>query len=341
MINAMTKELELRKNLLSKVDTIYLGGGTPSLLSEIELKTLFNAIHTQFVILGTTEITLEANPDDITVDTLQLWKSAGINRLSIGCQTFDNACLERLNRIHKSETSIDAFHLARAHGFSNISIDLMFGLPGQTAELWEADLNFACTLRPEHISAYGLTIESKTVFGHQMQKGLLTVPNEFKQAEYYETMMNTLEANGYEQYEISNFCLPNFLSKHNSSYWEQEKYLGIGPSAHSFDGANRMWNHSNNMSYIKAIENGVSAYFSETLTLVDRTHEYLLTSIRTKRGISVSKLIKEFNYPINKLNEVQELLTSNNWAILENGQIKLTKSGKLLADEITLKFFLY
>ena len=337
----MIKELEIRKSFLPKVDTIYIGGGTPSLLTKEELESLFNEIHAHYSIPSEIEITLEANPDDITTNTLEIWRSVGINRLSIGCQTFDNECLAKLNRIHQSETSVASFQLAREKGFNNISIDLMFGLPGQTSIIWENDLKIACSLRPEHISAYGLTIENKTVFGNQFQKGLLVVPNENEQAEYYEKMMLVLEENGYEQYEISNFCLPQHPSKHNSSYWEQETYLGIGPSAHSFDGEQRMWNHSNNILYIKGVESTGTAYTSETLSVTDRTHEYILTTLRTKKGTNINKLITEFNYPLKKLNEISSVLLNNGWINTDNGQIKLTKSGKLLADEITLKFFLY
>lgn len=341
MINAMGEEIALRKDHLTHVDTLYFGGGTPSLLSSSELRTLFHQLHTHFTLSNTIEITLEANPDDITTENLLLWKSLGINRLSIGCQTFDDETLFRLNRIHKAETSLAAFDLARKNGFDNISIDLMFGLPGQTEELWQQDLQRACSLRPEHISAYGLTIEPKTVFGSQVAKGTLIVPSENTQANFYETMMTTLELQGYDQYEISNFCLPGFPSRHNSSYWEQEIYLGIGPSAHSFDGERRMWNPSNNMAYIKAIEEGKVAYSTEVLSTVDRTHEYILTAIRTKKGLSLSKLINQFQYPKIKLLETVQLMQKFDWITQSDDEIHLTASGKLLADEITLKFFLH
>ncbi len=341
MIEAMSQELAQRKDFLNTVNTIYFGGGTPSLLSEPELSSIFKALHTHFSIASGIEITLETNPDDITRENLMLWQSLGINRLSIGCQTFDDTILKKLNRIHESKTSIDSFELARTNGFNNISIDLMFGLPGQTEELWLKDLEIACSLSPEHISTYGLTIESKTVFGHQVAKGLLAIPSEHIQANCYEQLMDTLEQNGYEQYEISNFCLPGFESKHNSSYWEQEIYLGIGPSAHSFDGECRMWNHSNNISYIKAIEEGLTAYSFERLNPENRIHEYILTALRTKKGINIDKLIHQLNYPEKKLQEIITLLRKNNWIKPTNDQIQLTPSGKLLADEITLKFFLH
>lgn len=341
MITALSQELVQRKDFLTKVDTVYFGGGTPSLLSKSELSSIFNILHTHFNLSLGLEITLETNPDDINTENLIVWRALGINRLSIGCQTFDDTILKKLNRIHQAKTSIDTFELARAYGFNNISIDLMFGLPGQTEDLWNKDLEIACTLNPEHISAYGLTIESKTVFGHQVAKGLLTIPNENTQANCYEHMMSILEQKGYEQYEISNFCLPGFESKHNSSYWEQEIYLGIGPSAHSFDGECRMWNHSNNISYIKAIEQGEMAYSFERLSREDRTHEYILTALRTKKGINTEKLIHQLNYPEKKLTEIITLLRKNQWIKPTNDQIQLTPSGKLLADEITLKFFLH
>jgi len=340
MIHAIGKELALRKDFLSQIDTLYFGGGTPSLLSESELASIFQHLHAHYVIAETIEITLEANPDDISVQNLKLWRTFGINRLSIGCQTFDDETLSRLNRIHRADHSLKAFALAREHGFDNLSIDLMFGLPGQTHELWEQDLKIACALRPEHISAYGLTIEPKTVFGNQAEKGLLNVPNENTQAEYYEKMMEVLNTEGYDQYEISNFSLPGLHSQHNSSYWEQEKYLGIGPSAHSFDGEHRMWNPSNNKSYMKAVEAGELAYTIEVLSNHDRIHEYILTALRTKKGLSTQKLVQQLAYPKQKLDETVQLLQKFDWIHQSNDQIFLTQSGKLLADEITLKFFL-
>ncbi|MDB5274526.1 MAG: hemN [Chitinophagaceae bacterium] len=340
MVHALVEELKQRKNFLTTIDTIYFGGGTPSVLSNEELILIFSVLHDHYSISSLTEITLEANPDDINDANLSLWLSCGINRLSIGCQTFDDAILTQLNRVHRSVDSMNAFQLARDKGFNNISIDLMFGLPDQDVKQWTKDLEMACSLKPEHISAYGLTIEDNTVFGSLAKKGRLSVPGEEQQASYYEQMMQTLLEKGYEQYEISNFSLPSYKSKHNSSYWNQEKYLGIGPSAHSFDGENRMWNDSNNMTYIKKIESGQIAYSTEALSSMDRTNEYILTAIRTKEGIDVQRLIHEFNYPTDQLNEILRLLTPNGWIEETQEQIFLTTSGKLLADEITLKFFL-
>jgi oxygen-independent coproporphyrinogen-3 oxidase len=340
MIDAMVQELGLRKDFFPSVDTVYFGGGTPSVLSKEELTLILSTVHQYYKISDHAEITLEANPDDIHESNLSLWYSLGINRLSIGCQTFDDEILLQLNRIHKSSTSINAFQLARDKGFDNISIDLMFGLPHQTEEIWTRDLEIAASLQPEHISAYGLTIEENTVFGRLFKRGGLTVPGEEEQALYYEQMMKVLQEKGYVQYEISNFCLPGYTSKHNSSYWKQEKYLGIGPSAHSFDGQNRMWNDSNNMTYIKKITSGKFAYTIENLSATDRTNEYILTSIRTKEGLDLHKLIHEFNYPEDKINEIRLLLYENGWIEQAGDQISLTRAGKLLADEITLKFFL-
>lgn len=341
MVSAIVKELILRKDFFTlPIDTIYLGGGTPSVLSKEELSLIFSCIRENYLLSDHAEITLEANPDDIQESNLSLWQSLGINRLSIGCQTFDDAILTQLNRVHRSKDSIEAFHLARSKGFFNISIDLMFGLPTQTEQQWLADLEFAVTLRPEHISAYGLTIEDRTVFGNLFKKGRLIVPGEEQQALYYEQMMKMLESKGYVQYEISNFCLPGCKSKHNSSYWNQERYLGIGPSAHSFDGQNRMWNDANNITYLKKIESGNLAYTLESLSAKDRTNEYIMTSIRTKEGITLNKLMGELQYPEEKLNEILPWFIKNGWIEQQADQIYLTTSGKLLADEITLKFFL-
>jgi oxygen-independent coproporphyrinogen-3 oxidase len=341
MVDALIREIILRKDFFSSpIDTIYLGGGTPSVLSSEELSLIFKSIHQHYALSTTLEITLEANPDDINDDNLSLWRSLGINRLSIGCQTFDDAILIQLNRIHRANDSITAYHMARAKGFDNISIDLMFGLPTQTEQQWIADLELAMSLQPEHISAYGLTIEERTVFGNLHKSGRLTVPGEELQARYYEQMMTMLADKGYIQYEISNFCLPGYKSKHNSSYWNQEKYLGIGPSAHSFDGSNRMWNDANNMTYIKKIESGQVPYTLETLSLKDRANEYIMTALRTKEGITLQKLTEELHYPEEKLRGILPWLVQNGWIEQSSDQISLTSSGKLLADEITLKIFL-
>ena len=341
MVDAIVQELLQRKDFFTlPIDTIYLGGGTPSVLSAEELSRIFSSIHQNYLLLDHTEITLEANPDDIQEENLSFWLSLGINRLSIGCQTFDDSILLQLNRIHRSKDSIEAFLLARSKGFNNISIDLMFGLPTQSESQWKADLELAVSLKPEHISAYGLTIEDRTVFGSLHKKGRLTVPGEEQQALYYEQMMSMLGDKGYIQYEISNFCLPDYKSKHNSSYWNQERYLGIGPSAHSFDGANRMWNDSNNMTYLQKIEAGKLAYTLEALSAKDRANEYIMTALRTKEGITLQKLISELNYPEEKLNEILPWLIQNGWIEETADQISLTSSGKLLADEITLKIFL-
>jgi len=341
MIDAMVSELRLRKDFFSSpIDTIYLGGGTPSVLSPEELSRIFESIHQHYALSNAVEITLEANPDDIQDTNLSLWLSLGVNRLSIGCQTFDDSILAQLNRIHRSNDSIEAFNLARSKGFDNISIDLMFGLPTQSEQQWAADLEQAIALQPEHISAYGLTIEERTVFGNLHKSGRLTVPGEELQALYYEQMMRILADKGYIQYEISNFCLPSYKSKHNSSYWNQEKYLGIGPSAHSFDGESRMWNDANNMMYIKKIESGQLAYTLETLSAKDRTNEYIMTALRTKEGLTLQKLIEELQYPPDKLEEILPWLVQNGLIEESSDQISLTTSGKLLADEITLKFFL-
>jgi oxygen-independent coproporphyrinogen-3 oxidase len=341
MVDALVKELWLRKDFfLRPIDTVYMGGGTPSVLNEEELSRIFSSIRQNYQLTDNAEITLEANPDDIQERNLSLWRSLGINRLSIGCQTFDDTILSQLNRIHRSKDSIEAFHMARSKGFDNISIDLMFGLPTQSESQWKADLELALSLRPEHISAYGLTIEDRTVFGNLYKKGQLTVPGEDEQALFYEQMMQLLDGKGYDQYEISNFCLPGYASKHNSSYWNQEKYLGVGPSAHSFDGESRMWNDANNMAYIKKIEARQLPYTLEALSTKDRANEYIMTALRTKAGITLAKLTGELQYPMEKINEIVPWLVQNGWIKQTDGQIYLTTSGKLLADEITLKIFL-
>ncbi len=342
MIAAMEKEMDLRKDYLGKagIDTLYLGGGTPSILEAPLLERIFNKLHALFSIEGFAEITLEANPDDLTDEKLRLFRSLGINRLSIGIQTFDDRLLHYLNRVHNREQALISYERARASGFSNISIDLMYAIPGQTPGGWLKDLEQTLALAPAHISAYCLTIEERTAFGHWLKtKKLQPVPDE-EAAEYLQVLMDTLTAHGYEHYEISNFARPGYQSRHNSSYWKQVPYLGFGPGAHSYNGNSRQANISNNYRYVQAILAGEIPAQVESLTREEKINEYILTRLRTSWGVDTRQLKQDFNFDlIGKNTELLARLTANGFVSITDGIIKLTTPGKLLADKIAADLF--
>ncbi|MDN5204015.1 radical SAM family heme chaperone HemW [Fulvivirgaceae bacterium BMA10] len=343
MVNALRKEIDLRKDYFGRepVETIYLGGGTPSMLSERDLSSVFDQLNRLFKIEDVSEITIEANPDDLTKEKLIILRDLGINRLSIGIQSFNDEVLKFMNRAHDSSQAIKCLTLAHDHGFENISIDLIYGIPQSSDAVWQADLKLAMQLAFPHISSYCLTIEEKTVFGKWVKTGKMQKANEDYAARQFEMLMDTLEENDYEQYEISNFSLQGFRSQHNSNYWKQKKYLGIGPSAHSFDGTTRQFNIPNNALYMKSIDQNHIPSTVEKLSLADQTNEYLLTSLRTSWGCELQKLKTDFGHDLiakNK-NYIHDLLEKRMIQI-QDDQLTLTRQGKLLADEITANLFL-
>ena len=342
MVAAIIDEIRLRTEYLQlqKIESIYFGGGTPSLLTVQELELILNSIHKNFTISENPEITLEANPDDLSLSYLKLIRQVGINRLSIGIQTFDDSYLEKLNRAHNRASALQVLPDARKAGFENISIDLMYALPNQSQAQWLTDLKQAIQLKPEHISAYTLTIESKTVFGVQKEKGKLSVPDEDTAATFFETLQEELKKNGYIQYEVSNFCLPHFYSKHNSSYWLQKHYLGVGPSAHSYNGVSRQFNIANNHLYLKSIGEGKIPATIEWLSREEKINDFLLTGLRTMWGIFLPFLSKELNYNLLTIKEQKiNYLIDNQLAIIEDNHLILTKSGLLIADKIASDLF--
>ena len=342
LVNHIARELEIQKDYLQgePLETVYLGGGTPSLLSAIDLEILFNAIHNHYRVKDIPEITLEANPDDLTPEKLRELAAMGINRLSIGVQSFDEQVLRFLNRAHTAQDALQCVVNARAAGISNISIDLIYSIPGQSDALLKNNLAEAIELKPEHISAYSLTVEEKTVFGRWASHGKLTAMEEGLSAAQFELVMNSLQEHGYQHYEISNYCLPGFESKHNTSYWQQRKYLGVGPSAHSFDGESRQFNVSNNHAYMKALGDGKISFEREVLTRENKINEYIFTSLRTNRGCSLGYLVSQYNYDLMKMNESYlNQLEGNNLIRLIENKIILTTAGKLLADKISSDLF--
>lgn len=342
IVGAIRKELEIQQGYLKgeSLATIYFGGGTPSLLDVSELKAIFNSIHQYFTVEPNAEVTLEANPDDLTLQRLEALRHLGVNRLSIGIQSFNDDVLKFLNRSHNAGSASQCVLDARKTGFDNISIDLIYAIPVQDNHMWIDNIRKAIDLQPNHISSYSLTIEEKTVFGNWAAKGKLTAVNEDIAADQFETLINILEKGEFEHYEVSNFAKPGFQSQHNSNYWRQQKYLGVGPSAHSYDGESRQFNVSNNMVYRNVIATGKIPFEREVLAVEDRINEYLLTGLRTNWGCDIERIKAEFLYDLlSDQKSYIKSLSDKNLVAFDGTVLKLTKAGKLLADKIASDLF--
>jgi oxygen-independent coproporphyrinogen-3 oxidase len=342
LAECIARELLLQKGYIGEevVNTIYFGGGTPSLLSATELNAIFNSIHNNFKLDADAEVTLEANPDDLNPGLLKTLLSAGINRLSIGIQSFDDEILRYLNRAHSATEAETCVHQSRLYGFDNISIDLIYAIPGQSMDQWNRNIERATALNPEHISAYSLTIEKKTAFGNWFEKGKLIPVEDDLAAAQLETLIDELSKKGYEHYEISNFSKPGLHSRHNSSYWSGQKYLGVGPGAHSYNSVSRQFNVANNSLYISSLTDDKIPFEIETLSREDHINEYLLTSLRTNRGADLSLMVAKFNYDLVVQNkEYIDSILLNKVAVIEKGFLKLTGKGRLLADKISSDLF--
>jgi oxygen-independent coproporphyrinogen-3 oxidase len=345
-LTALKKEIALQKTYLytrekaKNISTIYFGGGTPSLLSSDELLQIFDSLNKHFEIDSNAEITLEANPDDLTQQKIRELKSTPINRFSIGIQSFYDEDLKLMNRAHTSQNAISAVKGAQDAGFENITIDLIYGIPTLTNHNWRNNLQNAFLLDVKHISAYCLTVEPKTVLAHQVKTGKIKNVDEQQSAEQFEIMLEGMKQNKFIQYEISNFCKDGFFSKHNSNYWLKEKYLGLGPSAHSFNGESRQWNVSNNALYISALEKGELNFEKELLTETQRYNEYVMTSLRTMWGTSLDYIHTHFDetYHTYILKEVKKFITSSD-VIHDENKLYLTDKGKLIADRIASDLF--
>jgi oxygen-independent coproporphyrinogen III oxidase len=342
LVNQLAEELSLQKDYLESepIETIYLGGGTPSLLTAQELELLITAIQKNYQVATDIEVTLEANPDDLNSQKLNELKAAGVNRLSIGIQSFDENVLTFLNRAHTATEALGCVDAAHKAGINNISIDLIYSIPAQDDNMLQKNLATALALRPNHISAYSLTVEEKTVFGRWASKGKLLAMEEDQSAQQFELVMDLLTQNGYQHYEISNYCLPGFQSKHNTSYWKGKKYLGLGPSAHSYNGGTRQFNISNNHLYIKSIQKGIVPFEREELTNENKINEYLFTSLRTEWGCNLNYLLEQFGYDLATHNKPYlNQLVANSLINLSDNTITLTRAGKLLADRIASDLF--
>lgn len=333
LVAALLKEISLQKEYLEgeSVETIYFGGGTPSLCTSQELKSIVETIKSLQRVINDAEITLEANPDDISDEMLAGWKEIGINRLSIGVQSFFEEDLKWMNRAHTAQQAIDTLQLAKKH-FDNITIDLIYGTPQLTNEKWEQDVKTAVSLNIPHLSCYALTVENRTPLDKMIRQNKSPDINPDKQSEQFLLLMQWLEEAGYEHYEISNFARPGWRSRHNSSYWQGKKYLGLGPSAHSFNGISRQWNISNNNIYIESIKKGIIPLEKEILTETQKLNEYIMTSLRTAGGLSLDITGKEM------IDKSQKFIAAGLMK-LENNSLVLTREGKLLADGIAAELF--
>jgi len=300
LLDALQLEMQQRANYLNgeKVETIYFGGGTPSLLSPSELKEVFEALHKHVEISAAAEITLEVNPDDLTTEKLLGLKSSPINRLSIGVQSFFDEDLRFMNRAHTAKEALESIKQAQDIGFENMNIDLIFGGQTTSNEMWEKNLKTFFELEVSHLSAYSLTIEEKTALWAKIKKGKVAPIDDSKNYEQYQFLQQAIDNNGFQQYEVSNYCSKENYSKHNTSYWFGINYLGLGPSSHSFNGNSRQWNVRNNLKYINALNEGKPYFEKESLNEVDQYNEYLITSLRTKWGIKKSEISKRFSNTI-------------------------------------------
>ena len=336
-IHALCQELEMRKNYLGgeEIETIYLGGGTPSQLTEEELNEIFTSLYNIYKVKEDAEITLEANPDDLTPEYVSMLRRLPINRISMGIQTFQEETLKLLHRRHTARQAIEAFQRCREAGFRNISIDLMYGLPGETLDTWKEDLQQAIALHPEHISAYHLIYEEGTALWKLRDEHQVEEADEDLSVTLFKTLINELKQAGYQHYEISNFCLPGLHSRHNSSYWTGKKYLGCGPSAHSFNGSSRQWNIASLDNYLKGIASGKPNYEIEELDLYTRYNDFVITSIRTCWGMSLSRLRSEYGEELYRycLRMAKSHLEQGVLEI-EEDTLRLTQEGIFISDGI-------
>jgi len=330
-----------------QVDTVYLGGGTPSLLGPDELTSLLQAVANRFVVNPTTEITLEANPDDLNSENLQHWQKAGINRLSIGVQSFADADLQWMNRAHTTAQARQGIVLAKQLGFHNLSIDLIYGLPTLSNESWKQHVETAIELGIAHLSCYALTVEEKTALDYFIRKRKVAPPSEQKQEEQFLLLMDWMEQAGFEHYEISNFCRPGHYSRHNSLYWQGVPYYGFGPSAHSFDGrATRWWNVASNSLYIQLMSKDLPTYESELLTPTQILNERIMTTLRLSTGLAFDEASQQIGSmhadakTLALIVEKTERYVTNGKIIRTGNNYILTRQGKLYADGIAADLFI-
>ncbi len=339
--NEVKQTSDLKHNALKQsIETLYLGGGTPSLLEKHLLEKLFTTAYHNYNISKDAEITIEANPDDITDDNLQFWKQLGINRLSIGIQSFRDEDLEYLNRVHSAQKALSCIQLARDHGFPDLTIDLIYGVPTLSNEQWIKNLEVFAGLSIPHLSAYALTVEPRTPLSNLIEKGKVKPVDEKQASEQFEILMQFMHDHNYLHYEISNFCLPGHFARHNLSYWKGTTYLGFGPSAHSFNGSTRQWNVSSVSEYLSAIKNDVIPAEHEELSITNRYNEYVMTGLRTIWGCDTREISNQFGLQYESYFSDQVVKWINQ-SLIKRSDTKfvLTNQGKLLADGIASDLF--
>jgi len=342
-IKVLIEEIKNRKSYLEdeEVSTIYFGGGTPSILSLEELNLIFNALHQNYQIDSSSEITLEANPDDLSRDYIKALKQSPINRLSIGVQSFFDQDLEYLNRIHSGDEALKRVKDALNVGFENMSIDLIYGIPGLSKDHWESNLKTFFDLDIPHLSAYSLTVEPKTALHQLIKKKKLNDISDEQSIQHFKQLQAAIKLHGFEHYEISNFSKPGYYSKHNSLYWSGGNYLGLGPSAHSFNGNSRQWNVSNLSKYIQQRSDHELIYEKEILTKIQQFNEFVMTSLRTSWGCSLEHIENTFGKTyVTQLESSIQKFISEGKVIEENKTLYLSEEGKLFADGIAAEMFL-
>ncbi len=343
MVLALAKEIVLRKSEADNetIETIYFGGGTPSILSIGDLKQLIETVYQNYKVVDNPEITVEANPDDLSEERIIELSTNRVNRLSIGIQSFFEDDLNMMNRAHNATEAEKCLKIATKY-FDNISLDLIYGIPNSSNEKWKQNIEKALSFGIPHISSYALTVEPKTALDKFIQKGIINQPDDEVAQEQFHILVDILQKNGFVHYELSNFGKPDYFSKNNSAYWLGKKYIGIGPSAHSYDGVNRGWNVSNNTLYIKSIEEGKLPIEIETLTKKDRYNEYIMTGLRTIWGVSLGRIEEEFGikYLEYLQKQMQRFLDDNLLEIVDDSILKTTKKGKFLCDGIASDLFL-
>ncbi len=342
MIAALSKELELRKGEFKEevVQTIYFGGGTPSVLEIDEIERLLAAVYAHYSVIEDPEITLEANPDDLSAEKIRQLAQSKINRLSIGIQSFFEADLKLMNRAHNAQEATACIEEATRY-FKNISIDLIYGLPNMDNTRWKQNIEKALSFNVPHISSYALTVEPQTALASFVEKGLVTPVDDEAAHAHFHILSETLEAAGFESYEISNFGKPGYFSKNNTAYWLQKKYIGIGPSAHSYDGTRRGWNVKNNPKYLKAIAASELPMEVEVLSKTDQYNEYVMTGLRTIWGVSLEKIRTDFgdDFRTYILSQAQKYM-EDHLLYLDGEVVLTTKKGRFLADGIAADLFM-
>jgi oxygen-independent coproporphyrinogen-3 oxidase len=342
MVLALAKEIELRKNESQNetIETIYFGGGTPSVLTIDDIRFLIDKVYEYYKVIENPEITLEANPDDLDNETILHYANSPINRLSIGVQSFFEDDLLLMNRAHNSAEAKKCLEFATQH-FDNISIDLIYGMPNMSIEKWLQNIETALSFNIPHISSYALTVEPKTALDKMIKVGTVPKLDDDLAQQHFHILIEKLQEKGFVHYELSNFGQPDYFSKNNTAYWLGKKYIGIGPSAHSYNGERRSWNVANNSLYLKAISENKLPSETETLSKTDQYNEYIMTGLRTIWGVSLERIETEFGTKyLDYLQQQAEKFISDNLLVIENNVLKTTKKGKFLSDGIASDLFL-